>query len=763
METIGSGRVDTHAPAGAGGLIDLSQVPSELVAVKLSAPLPVPGLLPRTDLVAQLGNWQGKLCLISAPAGWGKTSLLAAWHCAEAADRAFTFLRLEPSDDDAAMFWTCAIAALRTRHPGLLPGAFETLRTPGVDPMRRIVPSLINELCEIDEPTVLVLDDYHVLTRQRLHASIGYLIDHLPPALRLVIATRSDPPLPLARLRASGEMLEVRAGQLHLSEKEAKRLLNNRFGLDIGPRSVQLLCRRTEGWPAAVHLAGLSLQNEANPREFVDRFAGDDRNVADYLTSEVLDHLSNAHREFLLRTSVLEQLSGSLCDAVADTSGSASTLEELERSNLFLMPLDNRRHWYRYHHLFGEWLRHELHRTEPDVVPLLHLRASTWYGDQGSLELAISHAVSAGAYNRAGDLMDRYVTDLSTVNWSLVWRWLSYLPDEIVSAHPMAATGRAIAALNRGDFPDALRWIPVAEAAVEGAPVELQATISTIVSFFRALGELVAGDMDAARLGFEQIADRERPAGSPVYAMAVGYAAIATFWSVGALESVPALREGIVAYERASLPDSGLTALLAAAYSEIGNWTAAEVTANTALALPPPFESSRYPFKMPAYFALGKALAALGDYEGGITRITQGLELARSWVEPIFIAYGCVALADVLNGYAEKRSLVREARQIIEGSQGRGRIGELVAAAEHRLSLRRPSQHTAGTVYVEPLTTRERDVLRLLDSELTLREIGSELYLAHNTVKGYTKSIYRKLGVASREAAIETARQLDVR
>jgi LuxR family maltose regulon positive regulatory protein len=557
---------------------------------------------------------------------------------------------------------------------------------------------------------------------------------------------------------------EVRAEQLRFSETEVAQLLSERFDLKMDAASIQLLCNRTEGWPAALHLAGLSLQGETDPPGFVERFSGDDRNIVDYLTGEVLDQLPTARREFLLRTSVLDHLTGPLCDAVADISGSATTLEELERGNLFLIPLDNQRRWYRYHHLFGEWLRHELHKTDPDAILELHSRASRWHAENGSVEHAIPHAIASGNHEQAADLMDQYLTDTGQVHLSAVWRWLGQLPDEVVEAHPLMAAVHVWFALAHGDFSIGFHWIEVAESALEASPTDLTPTVATTVALFRAMGELVAGDREAARAAFETIANQERPSGSHNYAQAVGLAGIASFWNSGALEAIPALREGAAARERLSLPDGGVTALLAAAYAEIGDWTAAEAAADSAfdLTLPPPSERYRIPELMWAHYALGKAYVASDEHDQGIAQIKRGLEIARGWVEPALIGYGCLTLADALDGYTEKRALVREARQLIESSHDPGRMVDLVAAAERKLSIRQPSQHTAGTVHVESLTARERDVLRLLGSELSLREIANELYISHNTVKGHTKAIYRKLGVSSREAAIETARDLDL-
>jgi len=641
-------------------------------------------------------------------------------------------------------------------------GADEVLRTPGVEPMRRIVPDLVNEMCEIDEPMVLVLDDYHVLTQEGIHTSILYLIDHLPPSLRLVIATRSDPPLPLGRLRASGEMIEVRADRLRLTEDETTRLLHDRFGVALDPQSVHLLNERTEGWPAALHLAGLSLQGEQDRRAFVERFAGDDRNIADYLTGEVLDRLPTPDAEFLLHTSVLDNLTGPLCDEVAGVSGSAATLEELERRNLFLIPLDNRRCWYRYHHLFGEWLRHELHRTDPSLVSVLHTRASRWYADNDSLGLAISHAIAASDHAVAAELMNRHLENMRDVRWSSLWRWLYELPDELVARYPMIAAARVVPALARGDFSDGLHWIGIAESAIAAAPDELRPGYETTVAFYRAFCEFAAGDKGKAQADLEGIVNELRLARSGNYPIAIGLDGIATFWCVGALEAIPALREAAVARERASLPDGGVTALLAAAYAETGDLTAAEATAEAAFALPPPWANYNYPDLMAAHYALGKVHIARGEAGEGIAQIEQGLDLARGWVEPIFVAYGCLALADAVDGYVEKRALVREALQLTRDGKEPGRVGHLVTAAERKLSMRQPRQHTQGMAHVEPLTDREHDVLRLLNSELSLREIANEMYISYNTVKGYTKSIYRKFGVSSRAAALDTARELHI-
>lgn len=741
-----------------------------LVATKLAPPISVADLLPRPGLVRQVTASHERLALISAPAGWGKSSLVTAWYEAMATERSFAFLNLEPADDDAPLFWTYVLAALRTVRPRLMEGADALLRMAGVEPMRGIVPQLVNELSEIDDPIALVLDDYHTITQQAIHDSVVFLIDHLPSCVTLAICSRSDPPLPLGRLRASGEMVELRAAQLALTVGETGQLLSNRFGLELDADSVEELHRRTEGWPAGIQLAGISLQTEPDPRAFVARFTGEDRNVADYLTSEVLERLPDSRKDFLLRTSVLDRLSSPLCDEVADVSHSQETLEDLERSNLFLVPLDNRRVWYRYHHLMREWLQHELQRADRDSIADLYLSASHWHAENGSLEAAIAYADAAGVPELVGDLIDRYVTDWAHVNWTQLDRWFELLPDDVMALHPIAVTARVWLAMSKGDMAAAARWIDDAAAGIDSVPSDMRSTSETMAELFRTAVDFVDGDMDATRVKSKVFADElggpdstmVQPLRSAMYAGALGLHALSTFWTIGAPEAIPLLREAVTARAEASIPDHGFTALLALAHSEVGSWAATEKAAAEAFAQPRHFEDYRWPDMMAAHYALGRALVASDERQHGIDEIKKGLGLAQDFGWPLFTAYGCLVLSDASDDYVETRELVREARILIDTSEDPGRVRELVAAKERKLSIRRPPKPSPGAVYVEPLTDRELETLRLLRSDLSQREISNQLYISHNTVKGYTKSIYRKLGVSSRAAAIETARELDL-
>jgi LuxR family maltose regulon positive regulatory protein len=376
-----------------------------LIAAKSEPPAIRSQLIERANLIEMLSAEPcRKLTLLSAPAGWGKTTLLAQWVSGADDRRRRGWLSLDASDNDPTRFWTCAIAALDTASPGVSPRAFELI-TMGADPRQVVLPTLLGELAAIDHQIALILDDYHLIENRTVHEQVGFVVERMPRTFQLAIATRSDPMLPLARLRARGELLELRAEELGFQAGEAAELLDGVFGLALTDTQVELLFRRTEGWAAGLYLAALSLAGRADAATFIKTFAGDNRHIVDYLMAEVLDGQPSDLRSFLLRTSVLGRLSGPLCDAILQTSGTDSVLEKIERENLFVVPLDMSRHWYRYHQLFGELLRTELRRSEPDLVAELHRRAATWFETEGLIDEALRHLIAAGDIARRADLI----------------------------------------------------------------------------------------------------------------------------------------------------------------------------------------------------------------------------------------------------------------------------------------------------------------------------------------------------------------------
>jgi LuxR family transcriptional regulator, maltose regulon positive regulatory protein len=338
--------------------------PSTLLAGKLTAPLLQPGVVTRNRLLDVLDETR-RLCLVVAPAGWGKTTLLTEW--ARQAGDHVAWLTLDETDDEPHRFWTYVVTSLRTAAPDLGGDALAALRVPGIDPLEIAVPALLNDLSASEARHTLILDDYHLLTDVRIHEAIEYLLSYLSPSLRLVIAARFDPPLPLARMRARGELSEIRAADLRFRATEAAGLVSAVGQVEISLDAVDALVDRTEGWAVGLKLAALTIRSSPDPAGRAAAVRGDDRHIIDFLSSEVLDRLPADRREFLVRTAVLDRLCGSLCDAVLGRTGSAVVLEALERADLFVVPLDAHREWYRYHRLFRDVLTRELKATAPSL------------------------------------------------------------------------------------------------------------------------------------------------------------------------------------------------------------------------------------------------------------------------------------------------------------------------------------------------------------------------------------------------------------
>ena len=416
-----------------------------LLATKLHVPSRRPGFVPRPRLVGRLEEGLARgLVLVCAPAGSGKTALLADW--ARHGGRPVAWLSLDVGDNDPARFWRYVVAALGRARPGI-----GELAGPVLGPMEAsspdgLVMALINELAAdpSEDEVLLVLDDYHLIDSQPVHGSLLFLLEHLPPGLRMVLASRSDPPLPLARLRADGQLAELRAAELRFTADEAAALLREAIGADLPGTAVTALTARTEGWAAGLQLAGLSLRGQADTAGFVAAFSGSHRYVLDYLTGEVLERQNPQVREFLLETSVLERLSGELCDAVTGRAGSQAMLQDIERAGLFLVPLDEVRGWWRYHRLFADLLRARLQEEQPGRVPALHRAAAAWSEEHDLADDAVRHALAAGDAAWAARLVERHVEELLGRSEGVTLRrWLSALPAESVRGRPRLSLAQA--------------------------------------------------------------------------------------------------------------------------------------------------------------------------------------------------------------------------------------------------------------------------------------------------------------------------------
>ena len=485
-----------------------------LLETKLHVPRGRRGLVARPRLIERLSRGaESALTLVSAPAGFGKTTLLTEWLAgAPAEGRSAAWLSLDQRDNDPAVFWSYLVAALQTASPGVGAGALSLLQSPQT-PIDAVLATLLNDLSAISNDVVLVLDDYHVIDARDVQDGMAFLLEHLPPQLHLVIASRADPALPLPRLRGRGELVEIRAADLRFTPDEAAAYLNEVMGLVLTAQDVAALEGRTEGWIAALQLAALSMQGRADIAGFIAGFAGDDRYIIDYLVEEVLQRQPDNVRSFLLRTSILSRLSGPLCDAVTGQHGGKPMLEALDRGNLFLIQLDDRRQWYRYQHLFGDVLRAHLLDEQPDRVHELHLRASDWYERNGERSEAIRHALAAEDFERAADLVELAIPAMRRSRQeSTVRGWLEALPGEVVQVRPVLIVGYAGALLLGGEFEgvearleDAERWLDTStgthvgpEASPAGMVVvddeEFRGVPGTI-ELYRAALALARGDV----------------------------------------------------------------------------------------------------------------------------------------------------------------------------------------------------------------------------------------------------------------------------
>lgn len=755
-----------HQVADAGGV---------LLDTKLHAPEPRPGAVPRPELLDALGSPGTKLTLVDAPAGWGKTTLVSQWRASDPRGRSFAWLSLDPADADPVRFWSYAIEGIRRAAPDLgdEEEVLAALRVPGMAPRELALPELINRLSRVDAPqVVLVLDDYHVVGNPSIDEDLAFLLDHMPSRLHLAIATRVDPALPLARMRARGELAEVRLAQLRFSLSETEALLAAELPL-LGTQNAERLRDRTEGWAAGLYLAALSLRGRADPTTFVEEFAGDHRMVVDYLGAEVLRELADAQRGFLLRTSVLARLSGPLCEALTDDPAAGEVLETLERTNVFVVPLDDRRGWYRYHHLFGELLRHELAATlEPPAIADLHLRAGRWLLANGFDDEAVSHLMDAGAFEEAADLiLERWQLCAGDGRLATVERWLRRLPRDQVEGDVRLCMAWVWTELSLGRAPEAAEWIDASRrAATSGARVDGFPDVEQAILTAHAIERELAGDSTTAAQASRRLDIGRFAPDSPwrsVAGLAIGMRLI----------NEERHEEAREAFEHAvRLASQGhliVPAIVSAGYLAnialaIGDVDEAERWADQAIAMAERERHGEFPHGCGPHIALAKIGLVRGDLERAEREARRALVLGARGSAPaerVFVEMqaGLVLLA--CGHVEEARELERSARAMIEASDGLARkahteLAELTSAlrahGEGEAALPTSSSQDGAA----DLTRRERDVLGRLSSPLSVREIADVLYVSHNTVKTQVRSIYRKLGVASREDALARAREL---
>ncbi len=692
-----------------------------------------------------------RLVLVSAPAGSGKSTLVSAWLASR--DRAYGWFQVDDADRDPVRFWTYVVAALSAALPALPERAAPAVVAAGhdVDPL---LAAIVDEVESLDDRVVLVIDDYHLAGSERIDHALERLVELAPTNLRVVVLTRLDPSLRLSRLRVSGALTEVRAADLRFSSDEAASLLADRTASPVDARHVAALCARTEGWAAGLVLAGLSLAGAADRDAFVDDFQGDDRLVVDYLSEEFLAGVSDAERERLLRTSVLERMTGPLVDAVCGGDGGASWLRATADTNQLMIGLDRTGHWFRYHHLLRDLLRLEASERLADELPDLHRRAGEWHRADGELHGAVEHFLSAGALDDAADLIaDKATQLLNGGHFETVLDQLDRL-GSFAEQHAGCCIVRGWTSFVAGRFAEAEWWLERARRHDAPEDVGLIAGLGTMICLAR-------GDV----AGAIAISDDSPPPRDPTHAMVIGAISVwAGRHDTARIEIARAIELADAApddYARSVTPG-----YLAVVELEAGNVDAARRVAEAG-------RDEAEQRGIPEAPEIGVTLAVLARCSDGpeaVALARHAADIARRVPQQVSLAYVLASAGDVLCAEAaarddadaealaiEGRALLVEARTVVDRSPDPGIAGTYLTRVESRHGV---AAAPAPTGLVEELTEREMAVLRYFPSALSQRDIANELYVSLNTVKTHAKAVYRKLGVGDRKAAVQAARDL---
>ncbi len=729
----------------------IERAASPLLRTKLSPPPRRPGHIARDALIGRLaGGAPARVTLVSAPAGWGKTTALREWASAAPASG---WLSLDEADNDPVRFWSYVVEALRSA------GAAVDTAPALIATDRDGMAALINDLHGLDAPIALALDDLHTITSPQVREGLGFLVEHLPDTVRLGLATRVDPPMGLARLRARGELVEIRVDDLRFTHTEAGALLRAAAGDVLDEEAVARLRTRTEGWAAGLYLAGLSLRNRDDTASFVDDFAGDDRLVVDYLAEEVLATLPADRRRFLLDASVLTRLSAPLCDAVTGRDDAAAMLAELEESNLFLVPLDTRRRWYRFHHLFGELLRNELTAGTPERVPDLHRRAAAWLTANGAPDEAIPHLASAGDLAAAADLIAEHWSTYHDRGWvASILDWMRLLPTQTVRADPRLCLANAWAAITLGRQEEVSGWVDAAQTALgTSAPPDLEAKLAMA----RSLDHLFHGRSAPALADGRRALALETDPSSQWRAIACMTVAMAHFQADDTAPAYAMFTEAAQAGERSAMAIVPLLSFghMADMDVQAGDIERAAANAARSLALADAEDHAHFPHAACAHTAAAQVAAARGRPDEAIAEAHRAVALATRGRAGIEIAHTLLVRADIRAAAGDRagaRADVELARthMTAPGSTVPARLGGHLERLDERLRA-----HAAAPSSGEELTGRELVVLRLLAGPASLREIAGELVVSPNTVKSQVRAIYRKLGVDGRSRAVTAARE----
>jgi LuxR family maltose regulon positive regulatory protein len=736
--------------------------PSRVVPTKLGPPRLRERLIERPELVERLREGrEHALTLVCAPAGYGKTTLLAQWASVDRERTPFVWISLDEHDSDPARLWSHLIAGLRQAYEPAGESSLEPLTAGAPAILGTVLPLLIEELSG-SPPLVLILEDWHAVRNALCTETVSFFVERAPTGLQVVISSRSDPGLPVSRLRAHGELTEVRAEDLRVSAAEASRLFRE-VGVRLAPSDVERLTQRTEGWLAGLSLAALAVKKQEDPRRFVSDFSGTTRHVLDYLAQDVLQAVAPEVRDFLVRTSVLDRLTAALCNAVLETSSSATMLAEVERANLFLVSLDESGTEYRYHQLFKTMLLRELEATDAAAVPGLHSRASEWFEATGEVELAIQHAIAGYDVPRASRLVVRHGPMFWTSGRvATVARWLEVLSwPEAVADRQLALVRAQILGLTGHGRDDVERWLEIAEAGPDTGPLanglaSLRSGVAILRSAYLTRG-LEAAEREA-RLALE-LQPRESPWRGPILVL-LGQA----LYLLGRSEDARAFLEEACEFqltrELAPVAMLGL-AYLALAMLDAGDRARPERIARDALAHLEERHLSSGPAAANPHLALGCALAKGSDLHSAIDHLECAVELTAPAGATYWHVHALLRLASARHRLGDARNakeVLARAMAGLDELPDRGMLGGLCEETRDDLLSRQRREGFRG----DGLSDAELRILRRFVEGMSVAEVAQELWLSPNTVKTHRRSIYRKLGVKSRDELLDRAATIGV-
>ena len=695
------------------------------------------------------------LTLVVAPAGWGKSTLVAEWLAHDGITAGW--VSLDGGDNDPMRFWRYLLLAADQAGSPTGAAALRRLDAAGSDVLRDVLPAFVNALVSADAPLVLVLDDYHLVTSAQVHTSVAMLLGRSPPQLHLMLITRADPALPLGRLRVRGDLAELRAEDLRFSAAEAVEFFTDRLGPQLSERDVLRVLARTEGWAAGLQLAALQLRGRSDPAAFIERFTGADWHIVNYLGEEVLASQPPEVREFLLVTSVLDRMCAPLCDALTGRADGAELISEIYRANLFVIPLDNERRWFRYHHLFGGLLRHELARTSPERAAILHRRAAQWYAEHDDATEAIGHAIASGDDALSSRLVAaHWLRTFNVGQLETVRMWLDALPAELVATDTSLSAARVLIALDTGRLEEVSAALDAAEAS--GPP-------DTRLMFLRALHMYKTGDVGGAAARLREISPNADDAFiATVHRLVLG---MTSMWLGDADRAWGLLVEAARRAEDdrnqlASICAEGYRALLAVNRGDLA--LADSLAADAESAVGRTLSESHFVAMFPA-LARARLELRRADWAGAWRAATTAVERGRQGAGRVELAAALLTAAAAGRIYPDAAghqaadvhpgALVGEARGILRHSADPGPLVTMWLAEEQRAEAASARQQGL----FEPLTGRELTIVRMLPAPASLRELAADLFVTPNTLKTHLRAIYRKIGAESREEAVIRARE----